>query len=147
MTSEEILAAIDSDAIAFEMARSGDDSGCAGRLVAILPKVQWPVAADDVLLIAARRGKWGAIALTCENQQADFTLRSVCKTFVDWTQAKRAIDFELESVQAMVAVLISASLITQLDIDEIKLMGLKPQAITTNEVSLAMAPRRPEGKI
>jgi hypothetical protein len=147
VTSEEILAAIDSDPIAFEMARHGDDSGCAARLVAILPKIQGPVAADDVLLIAARRGRWGPIALTCENQQADFALRSVCKTFVDWTQAKRSIDFDLPSVQMMISVLISASLITESDVSEIKTYGQEPHSITAMQVSQAMEPRRPEGKI
>ncbi len=147
MTPEELLEAIESDAEANQMAKVGDDSGCAARMAAILPKVRVSASAKDVMTIAARNGRWGAIALTCHKDDTDFTTRSVCKTFVDWVNSGSSIDIALGSVQQMIDVLLNASLITSSDISEIESLSWVPQVITANDVSAAMSPRRPGGRI
>jgi hypothetical protein len=97
--------------------------------------------------IASRNQNWGAIALTCSDTSKDYTVRVVCKTLVDYVATGDSIDFTLGSVQSMMQVLLSASLISQADINEIELLSWSPQTISANEVSVAMMPRRPGGHL
>ena len=147
MTPEELLEAIDADPNASRLAIAGDDQGCAGRMMAILPPVRVFVSTRDIMKIASRNQKWGAIALTCSDTSKDYTVRVVCKTLVDYVATGDSIDFTLGSVQLMMQVLLSASLISQADINEIELLSWSPQTISANEVSVAMMPRRPGGHL
>lgn len=142
MDKEQILAAIDGDPEATQLAAIANDAACAERLTAIWPPVRRSIPADDVMAVAVRRGRWGSLALACHELQLAFPVRSTAKTLVDWIQAGKSIDITLAEVQSMVGVLKDAGLINDADVEAIESLAWAKVTITPIEVSIAMAERR-----
>lgn len=147
MTPEELLDLIDGDAIATERAGVGDDSGCASRCVAIAPLVRQPVPAADLQYEAMLGLSWGAMKVTASQADVPIQIRALCHQFIDQVQSGRPIDFALPQVEQMLAAMVAAQIVSQSTADAILAKSWAPQAITANDVSAAMAPRRPGGRI
>jgi len=147
MTPTELLALIDSDSVASALAVAGDDAGCAARCVQIATPVRVPVAADTIKYSAVTSLSWAKIKLARDSAASPVELRMICISFIDWVDSGRTINFDLPLVQGMLARLIAAGLVDQAVADQMIAMQSVPQTITANDVSAAMLPRRPEGKI
>jgi hypothetical protein len=71
----------------------------------------------------------------------------LCFQFIDQVQSGRPIDFALPQVAAMLAAMVQAQIVSQATADAIVAKSWVPQIITANDVSAAMSPRRPGGRI
>lgn len=147
MTNEELLQLIDSDADASARAALGDDAGCALRCVQIAPLIRVPVPADDLRYESMLAMTWGAMRVKATDAAVPQSVRALCHQFIDQVQADRPIDFALPQVGAMLAAMVQTEIVSQATADAIIARSWTRQTITANDVSAAMAPRRPGGKI
>ena len=147
MTPNELLQLIDSDAEASARATLGDDAGCALRCVEIAPLIRVPVPADDLRYESMLAMSWGAMRVKATDAEVPSHVRALCFQFIDQVQAGRPIDFALPQVGAMMAAMVQAEIVSQATADAIIARSWTKQTITANDVSAAMAPRRPGGKI
>lgn len=147
MTPAELLALIDSDTEASARALYGDDAGCAMRCSEIAPLVRVPVAADDLRYESMLAMSWGTMRVKANDAEVPAQVRALCHQFIDQVQAGRPIDFALPQVGAMMAAMVQAQIVSQETADAIIGRSWSRQSITANEVSDAMLPRRPGGKI
>jgi hypothetical protein len=147
MTPEELLTLIDSDPDASARATLGDDSGCALRCVAIAPHVRQPVSAGDCQYESMIGLSWGTMRVMATDATVPAQTRALCFQFIDQVQSGRPIDFALPQVAAMLAAMVQAQIVSQATADAIVAKSWVAQTITANDVSAAMSPRRPGGRI
>ena len=147
MTPAELLALIDSDSVALAFAVAGNDAACAARCIEIAEAVRKPVEAADLQYEAMIGMSWGTMRVKAGDSSVDGQIRALCFQFIDQVQSGRPIDFALPQVEQMLGAMVSVSIVSQATAEAIIAKSWVPQSITANDVSAAMLPRRPEGKI
>jgi hypothetical protein len=147
MTQVELLALIDGDTVATAKAAIGDDSGCAARCVEIAPLVRVPVMPYDLQREAMLTGSWGAMRVTANDAAVPAHVRALCHQFIDQVQSGSSIDFALPQVSQMLGAMVATGIVSQATADAIIKKSWASQTITANDVSAAMSPRRPGGRI
>lgn len=147
MTPSELLTLIEGDTLANQLATAGDDAGCALRCIQIAPHVRVPVTADSLKYAAVTSLAWAKIKLARDNPNTPTELKIACISFIDWVDSGRTMNLDLPLVQGMLAGLIAAELVDRSVAEEMTASQSVPQVITANDVSTAMLPRRPGGKI
>jgi hypothetical protein len=147
MTPIELLALIDGDTVASGKAAIGDDSGCAARCIVIAPPVRVPVPAAELQYEAMLGMSWGVMKVKASQAEVALEIRALCYQFIDQVQSGRPIDFALPQVSQMLAAMVATGIVSQATADAIIAKSWAPQTITANDVSAAMSPRRPGGRI
>jgi hypothetical protein len=85
---------------------------CAERCSAIAPAIRVPVPAADIQYDASVNGVWAKITIARESSATPDEIKGICLTFLDWIKSGRPIDFDMVEVQAMLAGLVAAGLVT-----------------------------------
>jgi hypothetical protein len=105
------------------------------------------VPADDLRYESMLAMSWGAMRVKATDAAVPQSVRALCHQFIDQVQAGRPIDFALPQVGAMLAAMVQTEIVSQATADAIIARSWTQQTITANDVSAAMSPRRPGGKI
>ena len=135
MTNEELKTLIESDAVALAHFVASRDQLCAERCSAIAPTIRVPVPAADIQYDASVNGVWANITLARESADTPLQIKGICLTFLDWIKSGRPIDFDMVEVQAMLAGLVAAGLVTSqqaIDMDAEATVG---QTFTASQIS------------
>ena len=135
MTNEELKTLIESDAVALAHFAASRDQLCAERCSAIAPAIRVPVPAADIQYDASVNGVWANITLARESADTPLQIKGICLTFLDWIKSGRPIDFDMVEVQAMLAGLVAAGLVTSqqaIDMDAEATVG---QTFTASQIS------------
>jgi hypothetical protein len=90
---------------------------------------------------------WGTMRVMATDATVAAQTRALCFQFIDQVQSGRPIDFSLPQVAAMLSAMVQAQIVSQATADAIVTKSWVPQIITANDVSAAMSPRRPGGRI
>jgi hypothetical protein len=147
MTDDELLALIDGDARASQLAVVGNDRECADRCVEIAPRVRVPVSAADLQYHSMLSGKWGEMRVRAFDPTEPTSVRVLCHQFLDQVSAGRGIDLTLPQVTQMLEHLTAAGLVDQAAITAINELSWAPATIDARDVSRVMMPRRPGGHL
>lgn len=147
MTLTELYQLIKSDPVANQLATIGDDEACAKQCSKIAPVVQNQLAARDVQYILSLRKKWGAIRYIAANTSAEVESRQLCLQVTDWVDKSYAVDVTSVEIQELFVELVNKQILSSEDVGALVQKSYVPQNITTQDVSNAMAPYRPGGKI
>lgn len=135
MTSEELKALIASDAEANGHFLASRDQLCADRCSVIAPTIRVPVPAADIQYDASVNGVWANITLARESADTPIQIKGICLTFLDWIKSGRPIDFDMVEVQAMLAGLVTAGLVTAQQAIDMDAKATVGQVITSSQVS------------
>jgi len=146
MTNEELAALIESDAQAKAAAKRGDDESCAARCSEIAPKVQVPISASQAQYVLSARRKWGALKGAVQSTMPQ-SARESAQTLIDWIERGYSLDFTRAMDTDILAAVVTGGVLTRADSDALTAVGLVSQQISARQVSAAMAPKRPGGKI
>lgn len=147
MTPTQLYQLIISDQVANQLATKGDDEACAKRCTQIAPVVQNELAAKDVQYILSLRKKWGAIRYTAANASAEVESRQLCLQVTDWVDKSYSVDVTSPEIQELFTELVTKQILSSEDVEALVEKSYGLQTITTQDVSNAMAPHRPGGKI
>jgi hypothetical protein len=135
MNTAELRLLIESDTVASEFYDAGNDIECASRCVAIVEKLNQPIAADDLQYHATVTGAWAAIKIAGESPETPSELKAACISFLDWVASGRSVDFELPVVQAMLSGLVQSELVHQELVSTINELRMVAPEITAHDVS------------
>jgi hypothetical protein len=135
MTNEELKTLIESDAVALAHFVASRDQLCAERCSAIAPAIRVPVPAADIQYDASVNGVWAKITIARESSATPDEIKGICLTFLDWIKSGRPIDFDMVEVQAMLAGLVAAGLVTAQQAVDMDAQATVAQVITENQVS------------
>lgn len=138
MSPAELKTLIESDQQALIAASASRWRDCAVRASAIAPAIRQTVDGGIVQKIASMNGVWAKITLARESAETPDAVKGICITFLDWVRKDWRIDFDLPEVEAMLAGLIQAGVVTQGEADEIDAAANTPQSFTPAECRFAM---------
>lgn len=147
MTPTELHALIMSDDIAQQLAIVGDDEACAKQCTKIAPVIQTDLVAKDIQYILSLRKKWGVIRHIATDVSAQIESKQLCLQVTDWVDKSYSVDVTRPEIQELFGELVSKQILTSDDIQALIQKSYVPQRITTEDVSIAMTPYRPGGKI
>lgn len=144
MTDAEVLTLIDGDPTASSLAASGDDAGCAARLGSIAPASESaPITQDQLLMWGAATGAIKRII----DGQANASVGPLCQAVMIRVNSAGTFDASNAANKAGIAALVSAGILTSQEAQSLAAMGLRKPTITTDQVSRALSPRRPNGRV
>ena len=146
MTPEALAALIEADPQAKALAKRGDDEGCAARCREIAPKVQMPLGAQEAQRILSERKKWAGVRAAANSAQPQNT-REACQTLLDWVTAKYDLLMAAPMETALFADLTTSGVLLKADVDALRAASMMPDPISARDVSEAMKPQRPGGKV
>lgn len=138
MTPAELKTLIEADADALAKYQAGKLQACAHRCSEIAPQLRKPVEAMELERYAALSGVLAKIILARESTETPVELRAVCITFLYWMEKDRSINFDLPEIQASLAALVQAGLVTAEQSSELTALGSYPLTFTTDEILAAM---------
>lgn len=148
-TDAEIYAAIQADATAKALAAAGSDAACAARLNAITPPVfgvtQGMVSATNLLVWGASSGARQAIEQGISSAVPG--VPSACLAVRDLLAFGGAWDSANPTNQQLVTALVTAGVLTSGQGQSLLALGQSPVIVSGADVSRAMAPYRPNGKV
>lgn len=147
MTPTQLYELIISDQVANQLATIGDDEACAKQCSKIAPVVQSELAAKDVQYTLSLRKKWGVIRYIATNTAAEAENRQLCLQVTDWVDKNYSVDVTHPEIQELFMELVSKQILSNEDVEALVQKSYVLQTITTQDVSSAMAPYRPGGKI
>lgn len=147
LTPTELYALIMSDDVARQLATIGDDEACAKRCSKISPIEQTELLAKDVQYVLSLRKKWGVIRRLATDASSDVGTRQLCLQVTDWVDKSYSVDVALPEIQDVLDELVSKQILTNDDVTALVQKSYARKSITTEAVSVAMAPHRPGGKI
>lgn len=146
MKQADLLALIESDPQAKALAKRGDDERCAARCREIAPKVQSPLGAQEAQRILSERKKWAGVraaAISAQQQKA----REASQTFLDWVSAKYELLMAEPMETSLFADLVTGNVLERADVDALRDASMVSDAISARDVSEAMKPQRPGGRV
>ena len=135
MTPSELKALIESDSVALAHFLGSRDQLCAERCSVIAPTIRVPVAAADIQYDASVNGVWAKITIARESSATPDEIKGICLTFLDWIKSGRPIDFDMVEVEAMLAGLVAAGLVTEKQAIDMDAKATVGQVITSSQVS------------
>jgi hypothetical protein len=145
VSDSDLLAAVLADPQAAALAAAGNDAGCAARLAAVLPPVPDPGAMVTTRLIlkAFADPADGAACLDAFKAAAQANpVYAWVYTFL--SPSEGGVDFGLPQTQAALDGLPG---LTAAQKATLKALGQRPARVTADDVSRALAPRRPNGRL
>jgi hypothetical protein len=135
MTNAELKALIESDSVALAHFSASRDQLCAERCSVIAPTIRVPVPAADIQYDASVNGVWANITLARESADTPLQIKGICLTFLDWIKSGRPIDFDMVEVQAMLAGLVAAGLVTSQQAINMDAQATVGQTFTASQIS------------
>lgn len=147
MAPTDLYDLIMSDDVARQLATRGDDEACAKQCVKIAPVVQTDLAARDVQYVLSLRKKWGVIRHIATDALSDVSSRQICLQVTDWVDKNYSVDVTQPEIQELFLELVSKQILSNEDVQALVQKSYTAQRITTEDVSTAMRPYRPGGKI
>ena len=135
MTNAELKTLIASDSVALAHFSASRDQLCADRCSVIAPTIRVPVAAADIQYDASVNGVWAKITIARESSSTPDEIKGICLTFLDWIKSGRPIDFDMVEVEAMLAGLVAAGLVTEKQAIDMDAKATVGQVITSSQVS------------
>lgn len=135
MTPAELKTLIESDAEANGHFLASRDQLCAERCSVIAPTIRVPVPAADIQYDASVNGVWASITLARESADTPLQIKGICLTFLDWIKSGRPIDFDMVEVQAMLAGLVAAGLVTAQQAVDMDAQATVGQTFTASQIS------------
>lgn len=148
MTDDELHDAIQADAAAKALADSGNDSGCATRMAAVLPPVLASYRITDRGIFAAFPDDPDAAEDFMAALEALAPTTPKVKRALAWLEpANGGVDLAFASVRSMLDQLASASVLDGPTVSTLKALAERPAVVTASDVSRAWARHRPEGRI
>lgn len=135
MTPAELKTLIQSDAEAAAHFAASRDQLCAERCSVIAPTIRVPVPAADIQYDASVNGVWANITLARESADTPLQIKGICLTFLDWIKSGRPIDFDMVEVQAMLAGLVAAGLVTAQQAVDMDAQATVGQTFTASQIS------------
>lgn len=147
MTPTELYDLIMTDNVARQLATRGDDEACAKQCTKIAPVVQTDLVAKDVQYILSLRKKWGVIRQIATDALSDVSSRQICLQVTDWVDKSYSVNLTKPEIQELFQELVNKQILNNDDVTALIEKSYVKQNITTDAVSVAMAPHRPGGKI
>ncbi len=135
MTPAQLKTLIESDAEALGHFLASRDQLCAERCSVIAPTIRVPVPATDIQYDASVNGVWANITLARESADTPLQIKGICLTFLDWIKSGRPIDFDMVEVQAMLAGLVAAGLVTAQQAVDMDAQATVGQTFTASQIS------------
>ena len=135
MTPAELKTLIESDAEALGHFLASRDQLCAERCSVIAPTIRVPVPAADIQYDASVNGVWAKITIARESADTPLQIKGICLTFLDWIKSGRPIDFDMVEVQAMLAGLVAAGLVTAQQAIDMDAQATVGQTFTASQIS------------
>ena len=135
MNIEQLKTLIESDAEAAAHFAASRDQLCAERCSVIAPAIRVPVPAADIQYDASVNGVWANITLARESADTPLQIKGICLTFLDWIKSGRPIDFDMVEVQAMLAGLVAAGLVTAQQAVDMDAQATVGQTFTASQIS------------
>lgn len=135
MNIEQLKTLIESDAEAAAHFAASRDQLCAERCSVIAPTIRVPVPAADIQYDASVNGVWANITLARESADTPLQIKGICLTFLDWIKSGRPIDFDMVEVQAMLAGLVAAGLVTAQQAVDMDAQATVGQTFTASQIS------------
>ena len=135
MNIEQLKTLIESDAEAAAHFAASRDQLCAERCSVIAPAIRVPVPASDIQYDASVNGVWANITLARESADTPLHIKGICLTFLDWIKSGRPIDFDMVEVQAMLAGLVAAGLVTAQQAVDMDAQATVRQTFTASQIS------------
>lgn len=143
MTPADLYTAIQADPAAAALAAAGNDAGCAARMAAVLPPVLGVVRSRDLLIWGAKTG----VRARIEAKLTDPPVGAICLAVRDLLYSGGDFDGANPDNQTMIVALVSAGVMTSDDQASLLTLAARPYPVTADDVSAAMAPHRPNGKV
>lgn len=147
MLPTDLYDLIMSDDVARQLATAGDDEACAKQCVKIAPVVQVDVAAKDVQYVLSLRKKWGVIRHVATDALGDVSSKQLCLQITDWVDKNYSVGVTQPEIQELFLELVGKQILSNEDVQALVQKSYTAQRITTEDVSTAMRPHRPGGKI
>lgn len=147
MTPTELYDLIMTDNVARQLATRGDDEACAKQCTKIAPVVQTDLVAKDIQYILSLRKKWGVIRHIATDALSDVSSRQICLQVTDWVDKSYSVNVTQPEIQELFQELVNKQILNNDDVTALIQKSYVKQNITTEAVSVAMAPYRPGGKI
>ncbi len=147
MTDDELYQAIQADATALALAKTGNDAGCAARLAEALPPAIAKTRVSEREIIGAFANPLDGLAFINGLKAAAQSNEIVALSLAYLKPEAGGIDVGNANVRAMLDSLVAAGAIEGAARDTVKALAESPQTIDFNQVSAAMLRDRPNGGI